>query len=65
MAQKYVCRLVCRYIFLGQKYTAHADSEMKQSEIELCMAKATEMQKKYTAHADSEMKQSKIELCMA
>ena len=50
---------------MWQKYTAHADSEMKQSEIELCMAKATEMQKKYTAHADSEMKQSKIELCMA
>ena len=50
---------------MWQKYTAHADSEMKQSEIELCMAKATEMQKKYTAHAGSEMKQSKIELCMA
>ncbi|HJD01098.1 MAG TPA: hypothetical protein H9750_00635 [Candidatus Mediterraneibacter excrementavium] len=32
MTQKYVCRLVCRYIFLGQKYTAHADSEMSEAE---------------------------------
>ena len=33
-----------QYTFMGRKHTAHADSEMKRSGIELCMAQTAEMQ---------------------
>ena len=47
--------------WLWRNHTAYADSEMKRSGIELCMAKIAEMWQKHMAHAISENNNQEVD----